>query len=299
MPALSGAGKTMLNTEQIRTFHHDGFLNAGPVLPDAVVEELSDQLNQVLAKGPLGFDDDEPKPLLFRDLANLDGDTPTGDVSAAPVWQITNIWEAAPAFKQLLHHPFIVEAIRQLTDFDDLQVWHDQVQYKPAGIGGATGWHQDAPLWPSIEPMTEVSAWVPFDDAGIDNGCMWMVPGSHRWGNHIDFLVTQSHLMEQAEFDQLESFTPPPDATVQDVRPRPCPVQRGQVHFHHGLTWHGSPRNHSTRPRRAVAIHYMSSNATFTGGDHLMKQFIEVGIGEPMRNAGDRFPVVCRDGQKT
>jgi ectoine hydroxylase-related dioxygenase (phytanoyl-CoA dioxygenase family) len=256
-------------------------------------------LNQVLAKGPLGFDDDEPKPLLFRDLANLDGDTPTGDVSAAPVWQITNIWEAAPAFKQLLHHPFIVEAIRQLTDFDDLQVWHDQVQYKPAGIGGATGWHQDAPLWPSIEPMTEVSAWVPFDDAGIDNGCMWMVPGSHRWGNHIDFLVTQSHLMEQAEFDQLESFTPPPDATVQDVRPRPCPVQRGQVHFHHGLTWHGSPRNHSTRPRRAVAIHYMSSNATFTGGDHLMKQFIEVGIGEPMRNAGDRFPVVCRDGQKT
>ncbi len=289
----------MLNTEQIRTFHHDGFLNAGPVLPDAVVEELSDQLNQVLAKGPLGFDDDEPKPLLFRDLANLDGDTPTGDVSAAPVWQITNIWEAASAFKQLLHHPFIVEAIRQLTDFDDLQVWHDQVQYKPAGIGGATGWHQDAPLWPSIEPMTEVSAWVPFDDAGIDNGCMWMVPGSHRWGNHIDFLVTQSHLMEQAEFDQLESFTPPPDATVQDVRPRPCPVQRGQVHFHHGLTWHGSPRNHSTRPRRAVAIHYMSSNATFTGGDHLMKQFIEVGIGEPMRNAGDRFPVVCRDGQKT
>jgi len=289
----------MLNTEQIRTFHHDGFLNAGPVLPDAVVEELSDQLNQVLAKGPLGFDDDEPKPLLFRDLANLDGDTPTGDVSAAPVWQITNIWEAAPAFKQLLHHPFIVEAIRQLTDFDDLQVWHDQVQHKPAGIGGATGWHQDAPLWPSIEPMTEVSAWVPFDDAGIDNGCMWMVPGSHRWGNHIDFLVTQSHLMEQAEFDQLESFTPPPDATVQDVRPRPCPVQRGQVHFHHGLTWHGSPRNHSTRPRRAVAIHYMSSNATFTGGDHLMKQFIEVGIGEPMRNAGDRFPVVCRDGQKT
>ena len=289
----------MLNAEQICTFHHDGFLNAGPVLSDAVVEELSDQLNQVLAKGPLGFDDDERKPLLFRDLANLDGDTRTGDVSASPVWQITNIWEAAPAFRQLLHHPFIVQAIRQLTDFDDLQVWHDQVQYKPAGTGGATNWHQDAPLWPSIEPMTEVSAWIPFDDADVDNGCMWMVPGSHRWGDQIDFLVTQSHLLERAEFAQLESFTPPPDAAVQDVRARACPVQRGQVHFHHALTWHGSPKNQSTRPRRAVAIHYMSSNATFTVGDHLMKQFIEVGIGEPMRNAGDRFPVVCRDGQST
>lgn len=289
----------MLNAEQIRTFHHDGFLNAGPVLSDAVVEELSEQLDQILAKGPLGFADDEPQPLLFRDLAKLGDDTRTGDASAAPVWQITNIWEAAPAFRQLLNHPFIVQAIRQLTDCDDLQIWHDQVQYKPAGTGGATTWHQDAPLWPSIEPMTEVSAWIPFDDADVDNGCMWMVPGSHRWGDQIDFLGTQTHLLEQERFDQLEGFTPPPDATVQDVQARPCPVQRGQVHFHHALTWHGSPHNPSPRPRRAVAIHYMSSDATFTGRDHLMKQFIEVDIGEPMRNAGVRFPVVCRDGQST
>ena len=92
----------------------------------------------------------------------------------------------------MLNHPFIVQAIRQLTDCDDLQIWHDQVQYKPAGTGGATTWHQDAPLWPSIEPMTEVSAWIPFDDADVDNGCMWMVPGSHRWGDQIDFLGTQT-----------------------------------------------------------------------------------------------------------
>ena len=77
----------MLNAEQIRTFHHDGFLNAGPVLSDAVVEELSEQLDQILAKGPLGFADDEPQPLLFRDLAKLGDDTPTGDASAAPVWR--------------------------------------------------------------------------------------------------------------------------------------------------------------------------------------------------------------------
>ena len=82
---------------------------AGPVLSDAVVEELSEQLDQILAKGPLGFADDEPQPLLFRDLAKLGDDTPTGDASAAPVWQITNIWEAAPRLQTIaepsVHRP--------------------------------------------------------------------------------------------------------------------------------------------------------------------------------------------------
>lgn len=39
-------------------------------------------------------------------------------------------------------------------------------------------WHQDAPYWPIVAPMTEVTAWVALDDADEDNGCMSMVPGS-------------------------------------------------------------------------------------------------------------------------
>ena len=67
-----------------------------------------------------------------------------------------------------------------MTGADDLMVWHDQIQYKPPGYGGVTSWHQDAPLWPIIRPMTPVSAWIALDDAEEENGCMWMVPGSHR-----------------------------------------------------------------------------------------------------------------------
>jgi ectoine hydroxylase-related dioxygenase (phytanoyl-CoA dioxygenase family) len=116
--------------------------------------------------------------VLFRDRAKMQraGDPYAQETARAPVWQIVNIWEVSPAFERLIHHPFIVKAISQLTGFGDLQVWHDQVQYKPANVGGATAWHQDAPLWPSIEPDTSVSAWLPFLDATEENGCMWMVP---------------------------------------------------------------------------------------------------------------------------
>jgi len=280
----------MLSRPQIEKFNRKGFLNAGKVLELGDVDELCGALNEVLDKGPDGFADGEPKPVNFHSMVS------SRNENATSVVQIVNIWEACPAFERLIHHPFIVEAIAHLTGFRDLQVWHDQIQYKAAEAGGATTWHQDAPLWPSIEPMTPVSAWLPLDDADEANGCMWMVPGSHKWGNQIDFLQTQDHLVERDEFQNIEGFAPPADAEVRQIETEPCPVRRGEVHFHHSLTWHGSPSNTSPRPRRAIAIHYLTSEARFTGREHVMKQFIDIDVGAPMSQAGPHFPIVCRDG---
>ncbi|MFP4451358.1 MAG: phytanoyl-CoA dioxygenase family protein, partial [Rhodosalinus sp.] len=233
--------------QQVHQFNRNGFLNAGEVLDEGLVDRLSDALDAVIARGPDGFANGEPRPVLFRDLTGGDGEQKT------PVWQIVNIWEAAEPFRELIHEPAIVEAIAQLTGFEDLQVWHDQVQYKPAEAGGATSWHQDAPLWPTIEPQTPVSAWIPFDDATEENGCMWMVPGSHRWGDVQKYLATQNQLRTLAEFPGVgQGFEPPAHAPITEIEAVPCPVKRGEVHFHHSLTWHGSPQNRSTRPRRAM-----------------------------------------------
>ena len=290
----------MLTHGQIDKFHHDGFLNAGPVLEADELEELTTELQRIIDIGPDGCEDGTG-PVAFRNLNRL-GYEGTGKAELdsneqAAVWQIINIWEASPLFRKLIFQPFVVEAIAQLTGFANLQVWHDQVQYKPAGTGGATTYHQDAPLWPSIEPMTPVSAWIPFDDADTTNGCMWMVPGSHMWGEHITYVTAQTQFQELEQMVEIgQDFTPPAEAPVQEIKAVACPVKRGEVHFHHSLTWHGSPKNHSERPRRALAIHYMSSEATYTGRDHCMQQFIEVAEGEPMINAGPHFPIVRKDG---
>jgi ectoine hydroxylase-related dioxygenase (phytanoyl-CoA dioxygenase family) len=165
-------------------------------------------------------------------------------------------------------------------------------------VGGATGWHQDAPLWPSIEPMTPVSAWIPLEHADIENGCMWMVPGSHKWGEQMGYLGKHAGRKALAEFTQIgDDFTPPADAPIREIRVVPCPVRRGEVHYHHSLTWHGSPMNASPRARPAVAIHYMTGAARYTGRGHVMQQFIQVQPGEAMIHAGPHFPVVCRAGR--
>ena len=282
----------MLNEEQIARFDADGFLNAGPLLEQDEVEELRSELDRVLETGPDGFAEGEPKPVAFRDMSAR------GGVSGHPVWQIVNIWEASEAFERLLYHPAITGAFCQLSRQSDIVVWHDQLQYKPAGTGGALAWHQDAPLWPSIRPMTPVSAWIPLDDADEDNGCMWMVPGSHKWGNQIDFLRRQESLTGLTEFAGIETFEPPADAEIRSVDPQPWPVKRGEVSFHHSLAWHGSPTNTSPRPRRAIAIHYMTGKTRFVkDGMHPMGQLIDLEDGAPMSAAGDHFPRVCEGGR--
>lgn len=259
----------MLTEDQVAQFHRDGYLNGGIGLSEAVVEELRDELDRVIANDGKS---DVPKPVELRNMNRKNPD--------APVWQVVNIWEVSGAYRRLLSHQKITEEVAQLTGAKGLRIWHDQIQYKPPVEGGTTSWHQDAPLWPIIKPMTEVSAWVALDDVDASNGCMSMVPGSHQWGNQITFVRG------------LETFDAMPDKFEDhEVKLVMRPVKKGEVHYHHGLTWHGSHDNTSNRPRRAIAIHYMTEEARFVAsGEHVMKQFVEVEDGELMK--GEHFPLV-------
>jgi phytanoyl-CoA hydroxylase len=258
----------MLSDEQIQQFRRNGYLNGGKVLDDETVEALRAEVMRVIEERDRA---NIPQPILLRNLSGNDD---------APVWQIVNIWQASEPFRKLIAHPDIVTGLAQLAGASELRMWHDQIQYKPAQIGGVNQWHQDAPYWPILAPMTEVTAWVALDDVDEDNGCMSMVPGSHLWGNNIDFLHTFKSFDDMpSEFDGHK---------IEVVR---CPVKKGEVHYHHALTWHGSHANTSGRPRRAVALHYMSGDTRYVAsGDHVMKKFVEVNDGEKMQ--GKYFPKV-------
>jgi phytanoyl-CoA hydroxylase len=256
----------MLTAEQIKTFSRDGYLKGGKVVSDDEVEVLRAEVLRVIDERDAGG----RQPVLCRNMGK----------SEAPVWQIVNIWEASDAFFKLIHNPQISEEMAQLTGAKTLRIWHDQIQYKPASTGGINMWHQDAPLWPILAPMTEVTAWIALDDVDEENGCMSMVPGSHSWGNHIDML------------SKLTSFESMPDEFEgHEIKVRTCPVRKGEVHFHHALTWHGSNANQSARPRRAIALHFMTDSTRFVAsGEHVMKPFVHIADGEMME--GDHFPVV-------
>jgi ectoine hydroxylase-related dioxygenase (phytanoyl-CoA dioxygenase family) len=259
----------VLTAEQIEQFRRSGFVNGGLVLDDATVEVLQEEVLRVIEDRDKA---DVHQPVLLRNLSPDE---------AHPIWQIVNIYEASPAFDALVHNPRIAEMAATLSGATRLRIWHDQVQYKPKALGGRLAWHQDSPLWPTLQPKdAQLTAWIALDDADADNGCMYMVPGSHKWGDK------QAWIGEQPEGELL-----PETFEGQPIHIMMCPVKRGHVHFHHALTWHGSGTNHSNRPRRAIGIHYMTERTVYdASGDHLMKPFITVADGEPM--GGERFPQV-------
>jgi hypothetical protein len=260
-----------LTSAQCAANARDGYVGAVPLLTPAEVEELRGELDRVIAQRERK---DTAQPV---SIANISGS------EAVQVWQVVNIWQASPAFARLLQHPRLVAMLRQLAGTSDLRLWHDQIQYKPAGNGGINWWHQDAPYWPALAPQDSLlTAWIALDEVSLDNGCMSMVPGSQRWGDTIEHLHACRE--RQPDFWQAmgEEFRGEP------VRVVPRPVPLGQVHFHHALTWHGSHENRSARPRRAIAIHVMTPATTYSGGNHLMRPFITAKPGE--RIADPAFP---------
>ncbi|MGW5365589.1 phytanoyl-CoA dioxygenase family protein [Actinopolymorpha pittospori] len=257
----------MLTQEQVARFHADGFVKGGRVLSDDEVDELRAEMERVIAERERA---EQPQPVL---LSNLGTDE-------RPIWQIVNIWQASKPFARLTGNQRITEELAQLMGAKELRIWHDQIQYKPAEQGGLLHWHQDAPLWPILAPMTQVTAWVALDDVDESNGCMSMVRGSHTWGDRIDYLhsIRDNPVLPQTY-----------DGKPVEVVLRP--VAKGEVHYHHSLTWHGSHGNTSNRPRRAIALHVMGEDTRYVAsGEHVMKRFVTVPDGELMTD--DAFPVV-------
>jgi phytanoyl-CoA hydroxylase len=124
--------------------------------------------------------------------------------------------------------------------------------FKPPGARGQA-LHQDN-FFLRASPGTCVAAWLALDRADEANGCLLVVPGSHRW----PILCTTAA-------DTAQSFT---DITVPlppGTRPRPVPMEPGDVLFFNGSLVHGSSptarpagsgaRSSGTtsRPRRARA----------------------------------------------
>ncbi len=141
-------------------------------------------------------------------------------------------------------NPKIVDVIADLMDTDDITLYGDQLFMKPPRHGSAKEWHQDSASFKNIFPMDLISAWAAIDNVTIENGCLWMVPGSHRWA----VIPPTSRPTIEGQFGG-------------DYPTVPVPLRPGSVSFHHSLTYHASGPNETDTRRRGYATHYMRSNS--------------------------------------
>jgi hypothetical protein len=170
--------------ELSQAFERDGFVNGGVVLDGAPLELCASRRSAsptcifAARNGPL------PRPCSrnshMRKAGALPHDRPLARV---------------PPFGQSLNNQRLLTIAAALTGARTLQPWSDTLQYKPATLGGPVKWHQDGFYHAGIDGADRsIGAWIALDDADENSGCMWMVPGSYKWGLREPYLYGFHHL---------------------------------------------------------------------------------------------------------
>ena len=114
--------------------------------------------------------------------------------------------------------------------------------------------HQDGQYWP-IRPLATCTVWLAVDDSDRENGCLTVIPGSHRDRVHFRHRTrTDEDIVLNQAVDDSRAFARPP-AFVE--------LERGQLSMHDIFLIHGSAPNTSGRRRAGVAIRYMPTRRGF------------------------------------
>ncbi|XP_061182481.1 phytanoyl-CoA dioxygenase domain-containing protein 1-like [Saccostrea echinata] len=160
---------------------------------------------------------------------------------------------------QVATHPNLLKPIREilgpniiLLDSRFICKYPDAEMRSEGGDSAFVAWHQDMKYW-GIEGRV-VTAWLAVDDADVENGCMIVIPGTHKNG-----LVEHENCIVGGNL--LSSNQSIPIQLVDVKLAQPCPVRAGQMSIHDGLLIHGSEPNTSSRRRCGFVIRYVATSA--------------------------------------
>ncbi|WP_164017824.1 phytanoyl-CoA dioxygenase family protein [Pyxidicoccus trucidator] len=125
--------------------------------------------------------------------------------------------------------------------------------FKQPHIGGEVNSHQDSTFL-YTEPLTCLGFWFALEDATLENGCLWALPGGHRLGLKKRFVRAEGG---GTAFRVLDSTPVPEEGMV------PLEVEKGTLVVLHGLLPHRSGPNTSPKSRHAYSLHLIDGTATY------------------------------------
>lgn len=226
----------VLSKEQVEFFKENGYISGIRILNDKQVDALNKELVR------LQHGSNEDRELFYYYESNESEDPNKVLFHAIGAWRVT------PGFHDLIWAPAYRMAAYQLLG-QPIRLFHDQLFCKPAKHGGVVAWHQDFSYWTFTKPMQHLTCWIALDDANVENGCLYYIPGSHKWG-----LLPVTGLA--GDMDAVKQVLDE-DQQIQFEKKVANELTRGYASFHHPLMMHGSYANHSERSRRAVVINAM------------------------------------------
>jgi len=156
-----------------------------------------------------------------------------------------------PVFTEWVRLPGVMARLQQLLGPRIVMplAHHNCVMTKQPQFSSETHWHQDIRYWSFTRPEL-VSLWLALGPETPENGCLWVIPGTHR------------QQFAPAQFDKMLFLRSdlPENQPVINAR-IPVPLQPGDALFFHARTFHAAGRNTTRQSKYSVVF-------TFRSGDN-------------------------------
>jgi phytanoyl-CoA hydroxylase len=282
-----------LSPEQLAEYERQGFL----VLENFVDAESCDRLRERAAELVRDFDPEglvsifstHEQTRTSNDYFLESGDKirfffeenaflPDGTLRQSKERSINKIGHALhdldPVFDSFSRTPEIRQLVDDLGIADPLLLQSMYI-FKQPRIGGEVTCHHDATFL-YTEPLRLVGLWFALEDATIENGCLWAIPGGHKLGLKSRFVRAEGG---GTRFEVIDN-TPWPEEKVQ-----PLEVKQGTVIVLHGLLPHLSRENRSSRSRHAYTLHIIDASANYP-----LNNWLQRSAGLPLRGFDVRLP---------
>lgn len=229
-------------------FNANGYYIAKNALTAQECEEMNQDIKE-MAGGKY------PSPI-FNDLENKG----TPEEVYNKILCIHHPHTVSPIFIKYMKHPNITAVLGECIG-PSVKCMQSMYFVKPPGLPGQA-WHQDECYIPTRD-RSLCGAWVALDDATIENGCLWVLPGSHKSGYIYPF----------RDHNQPDKYDSAQQVFGFDESPQiPVEVKKGDVIFFNGYLLHKSEKNKTKNNyRRAIVYHYMNSYSFLPWGKACME----------------------------
>tara|TARA_B100000530_G_scaffold308947_2_gene234367 strand:- start:400 stop:1347 length:948 start_codon:yes stop_codon:yes gene_type:complete len=165
-----------------------------------------------------------------------------------------------PVFECFSYQPRLANLVAQL-GISEPQWLQSMLIFKQPAIGGEVTWHQDGSFLYTV-PHSVIGFWFALEDASLENGCLWVLPGQHKNGLRSRFRRING---------QLQTETLPEAPSFDENDGTPLEVSAGTLVVLHGALPHYSAANLSARSRYAYTLHVVSGSAEYPNDNWLQR----------------------------
>ncbi|MYW00566.1 phytanoyl-CoA dioxygenase family protein [Streptomyces sp. SID3343] len=162
------------------------------------------------------------------------------------------------AIAAILRKPLVGAVAALLAGTEEIRVFQSTLILKPPvpeEPSNHVPWHFDKHYWHTSSSDDMLTAFIPFDDCGVENGTITMVDGSNRWQELPSGEDATRHFAQRDRSELDAILAANARHNREQVRKIPVVIPRGHVSFHHCRTYHGSGANLADTPRRSISLH--------------------------------------------